>query len=58
MNSKEELYWKRVDALRAYLKKVDKKLPMMYNMFRLKLPYVQVRGVILLGMSKLENCFY
>jgi len=37
MNSKEELYWKRVDALRTYLKKVDKKLPVMYNMFRLKL---------------------
>ena len=37
MSSKEELYWRRVDALRAYLKKVDKKLPMMYNMMRLKL---------------------
>lgn len=37
MNSKEELYWRRVDALRKYLKKVDKKLPMMYNMMRLKL---------------------
>jgi len=33
----QELYWKRVENLKKYLKKVDKKLPMMYNMMKIKL---------------------
>jgi|TARA_Y100001970_G_C14104595_1_gene787380 hypothetical protein len=37
LTPKEELYWKRVENLKKYLKKVDKKLPMMYNMMKLKL---------------------
>tara|TARA_B100000073_G_C23418616_1_gene446236 strand:- start:37 stop:180 length:144 start_codon:yes stop_codon:yes gene_type:complete len=37
MNSNEILFWKRVDNLKAYLKKVEKTLPDMHAMFKMKL---------------------
>ena len=37
MNSKEKLFWRRVDALKAYLKKTEWVLPDMHAMFKIKL---------------------
>tara|TARA_R100001443_G_scaffold35856_1_gene49745 strand:+ start:54833 stop:54976 length:144 start_codon:yes stop_codon:yes gene_type:complete len=37
MNSKEKLFWRRVDALKAYLKKTECVLPDMHAMFKIKL---------------------
>ena len=37
MNSKEKLFWHRVDTLKAYLKQVENTLPDMHALFKMKL---------------------